>query len=161
MWKYVQDYKIYRCPTGEKGEKITYVAVDAANGLPRTNTMEKNVWLKNRSQVKRTATQLVFIDEGRVSPDSYAVYFNENSTGASEKWWDPPMVRHGDGTTISFVDGHAEHWRWKSKETLEFGLKQAYYAVPTTPDGKQDLYKMQIRCWSRIDYAPTVTPRVD
>jgi prepilin-type N-terminal cleavage/methylation domain-containing protein/prepilin-type processing-associated H-X9-DG protein len=161
MWKYVGDHKIYRCPTGEKGEMITYVIVDAANGLPRTGTKEANVWLKSRSQIRRTATQLVFIDEGKVSPDSYAVYYNDGSTTASEKWWDPPMVRHGDGTTISFVDGHGEHWKWKSKETVDIGRKGLGYIAPTTPDGKQDLYKMQIRCWSKLGYAPSVTPKID
>ena len=161
MWKYVRDYKIYRCPTGNKGEMITYVIVDAANGLPRNGTEAANVWIKNRSQIRRTATQLIFIDEGKVSPDSYAVYYKEVSTAASEKWWDPPMVRHGDGSTISFTDGHAEHWKWKSKETVDLGRKGEYYVAPTTPDGKQDLYKMQIRCWSKIGYAPSVTPKVN
>jgi prepilin-type N-terminal cleavage/methylation domain-containing protein/prepilin-type processing-associated H-X9-DG protein len=161
MWKYVQDYKIYRCPTGNKGEMITYVIVDAANGLPRNGTEAARVWLKNRSQIRRTATQLVFIDEGKVSPDSYAVYYNEGSTTASEKWWDPPMVRHGDGTTISFTDGHAEHWKWGSKETVDIGRTGNGYVAPTTPGGKQDLYKMQIRCWSKIGYTPSVTPKID
>jgi prepilin-type N-terminal cleavage/methylation domain-containing protein/prepilin-type processing-associated H-X9-DG protein len=161
MWKYVRDYKIYRCPTGNKGEMITYVIVDAANGLPRTNTKTAHVWLKNRSQVRRTAAQLVFIDEGKVSPDSYAVHYNNDSTVASEEWWDPPMVRHGDGTTVSFVDGHGEHWKWKSKETVDLGRKGQNHVAPTTPDGKQDLYKMQIRCWSKIGYRPSVTPKVD
>jgi prepilin-type N-terminal cleavage/methylation domain-containing protein/prepilin-type processing-associated H-X9-DG protein len=161
LWKYIQNEKIYRCPTGNKGELITYVIVDAMNGLPRTSTKAAGVWLKNRNQVKRTATQLVFIDEGRVSPDSYAVNYNAGSTASSEVWWDPPMVRHGDGTAISFADGHAEHWKWGSKETVDIGRKGDGYIAPKTPDGKQDLYKMQVRCWSKIGYTPSVTPKVD
>jgi len=161
LWKYIQDHKMYRCPTGNKGEVITYVVVDSMNGLPRNFTINAGVWLKNRNQVKRTATQLVFIDEGRVSPDSYAVHYNEGSAPSSEIWWDPPMVRHGDGTTLSFVDGHAEHWKWSSKETVDLGRKGEYNVAPKTPDGKQDLYKMQIRCWSKIGYTPSVTPKVN
>jgi prepilin-type N-terminal cleavage/methylation domain-containing protein/prepilin-type processing-associated H-X9-DG protein len=160
LWKYIRDHKIYRCPTGNKGEMVTYVVVDAANGLPRNGTKAANVWLKHRGQIRRTATQLVFIDEGKVSPDSYAVYYND-ALAIAERWWDPPMVRHGDGTTISFTDGHAEHWKWNSKETVDLGRKGEYYVAPTTPTGKQDLYKMQIRCWSKIGYKPSVAPKVD
>jgi prepilin-type processing-associated H-X9-DG protein len=176
LWRYVKNDKNYRCPTGMKGELITYTALDAVNGLPRTGTKAAGVWLKNRNQIKRTATQLVYIDEGRVTPDSYAVNF-DNGESHSMFWYDPPMVRHGDGTTISFSDGHAECWKWKSKKTVDFGKsceKTAQYNVfpgnvPGHPewtqdnDDMQDLYLMQIRCWSRLGYTPPVAypPQVD
>jgi prepilin-type N-terminal cleavage/methylation domain-containing protein len=166
MWKYVRDYKVYRCPVGNKGEMTTYVAIDAANGLPRNGTENAHVWVKNRSQIRRTATQIIFIDEGRVTPDSYAVNF----TGTDQtKWFDPPMVRHGDGTVVSFSDGHTEHWRWKSKKTLDFGrqseVNPQYNVFPTGADQDkatmQDLYKMQIRCWSKLGYTPAFSPGLD
>jgi prepilin-type N-terminal cleavage/methylation domain-containing protein len=27
-------------------------------------------------------------------------------------WWDMPSNRHHQGASLSFADGHAEHWRW-------------------------------------------------
>jgi prepilin-type N-terminal cleavage/methylation domain-containing protein/prepilin-type processing-associated H-X9-DG protein len=171
LWKYILNDKIYRCPTGNKGEVITYIVLDGVNGLPRTNTKAAGVWLKNRNQIKRTAAQLVFIDEGRVTPDSYAVNFN------SPVWFDPPMVRHSDGSTVSFSDGHAEIWKWKSKKTAGFGKScetaPQYNAFPGNVtghpewtqdnDSMQDLYLMQIRCWSRLGYTPPAQypPKVD
>ena len=53
------------------------------------------------------------MDEGKVTPDSFAVYYN------TEKWFDPPEVRHSGGQVFSFVDNHAEIWKW-SKETSDF-----------------------------------------
>ena len=161
LFKYVQNEKIYRCPTGNKGEAITYVIVDGMNGLPRTNTKVGGVWIKNRNEIRRAANRTVFIDEGKVSPDSYAVHFNNGSPAASEEWWDPPMVRHGDGVALSFADGHSEHWRWGTKETVELGKKGDYYQKPKTDAGRQDMYKMQIRTWGSIGYKPSITPKVD
>jgi len=155
LWKYVNDYNIYRCPTGNKGEMITYVIVDAANGLPRAGTEAAGVWLKNKSQIIKPASRLVFIDEGKVSPDSYAVYYNEGSAAASEKWWDPPMIRHEAGTCVSFADGHSAHHKWKSKETISIGNSGAYNVPPTTCAGKNDLYWMQIGCWGQLGYTPS------
>ncbi len=162
LYKYVKNDKVYRCPTGMKGELITYTALDAVNGLVRTegsiSTKDAGVWLKNRNQIKRTATQLVYIDEGKVTPDSYAVYYN------TQLWYDPPMVRHSNGTVVSFADGHAECWKWKSKKTMDFGKlceTNPQYSVfpgkvPGHPewaqddDVAQDLYLMQLRCYSKL-----------
>jgi len=33
LWDYAKDYDIYKCPTGRRGEFVTYAAVDAMNGL--------------------------------------------------------------------------------------------------------------------------------
>jgi prepilin-type N-terminal cleavage/methylation domain-containing protein/prepilin-type processing-associated H-X9-DG protein len=163
LWKYIQNYKLYRCPTGDKGELITYVIVDGVNGLPRANTKAANVWLKNRNQIQKTAKRLIFIDEGKISPDSYAVNYNTGAAATSEMWWDEPMVRHGNGTVVSFADGHTEWWLWRSKWTIEQGLKAIGGVAPPTSDtaAYNDLYQMQIGCWGKLGYKPTKTPMVD
>lgn len=171
LWKYTGDYNIYRCPTGNNSEMITYTILDAANGMSRVDTQTARVWLKNKNQIKRAITQLVFIDYGLILPDSYAVNFN------SPVWFDPPPVRHGDGCTVSFSDGHTEYWKWKSQKTVDFGkmceTTPMYNVfpgyVPGYPewtqdnDDMQDLYLMQIRCWSKLGYTPPAQypPQID
>jgi len=180
LWRYLRNDKIYRCPTGDKGELITYVMLDSMNGLPREGTVTASgapvlgLWIKYKSQIRRTSTRTVLIDEGRVTPDSYAV----NYTGGNQlKWFDPPMIRHGDGTTVSLADGHAENWKWKSKKTVEFGkfdeTASLYNVFPGNVPGHpewtqdmevmQDLYLMQIRCWGKLGYTPPAAypPKVD
>lgn len=164
LWKYLRNYKSYRCMTGEKDELITYTIVDGANGRKegRGNGISNAEWNKYMSQIRKSALKLVFIDEGRVTPDSYAVNFNNPGwCSPAESWFDPPMVRHGDGTTFSFADGHAEYKKWGDKQTIDFGKAQAGCVQPTNDKSKQDLYWMQIRCWGRIGYTPSITPRID
>lgn len=102
------------------------------------------------------------MDEGKVTPDSFAVMYN------AEKWWDAPEIRHGDGQVFSFADNHAEYWKW-SKESLELGnryIQGAYnpssspHYPPTTTAGKQDLYRVQYGCWGQLGYSPSVKPSV-
>ncbi len=155
---FVKDYKPYRCPTGNKGEMITYNFVDSMNGCPGIpeNTGRGPVgsaWIKNRNQLKKTASAIVLIDEGRVTPDSFAVYINQ------ERWFDPPEVRHGEGTVLSFADNHAEYWKW-SKETAEIGQRAGYDQAPTTNAGKQDLYRVQIGTWGKITYTPSTPIKI-
>jgi prepilin-type N-terminal cleavage/methylation domain-containing protein/prepilin-type processing-associated H-X9-DG protein len=161
--RYVRNFKIYTCPRGQKGELVTYQLVDAMNGewKYRSGNSEsspvKAICYKAMSQVRKTSQQLAFIDEGRQTEDSYAVFYN------SQKWFDYPPIRHGDGTTVSFADGHAAYWKWKARETVENG--RAYNAcmhpsqlTPATCTGINDLYKMQIGCWGRIGYTPALPP---
>jgi prepilin-type processing-associated H-X9-DG protein len=65
--------------------------------------------IKKRTEITNPAPayRLVFLDEGYMTPDAFAVHYNQ------EQWWDDPPVRHGDGTSISFADGHSEHKKWK------------------------------------------------
>jgi prepilin-type processing-associated H-X9-DG protein len=158
----VRQFKIYACPTGRKDELVTYLIVDAMNGEWKYRSKDnsegsplKGLCLKFVSKIRKTAQQVVFIDEGRQTPDSYAVYYE------SQMWFDYPPVRHGDGTTVSFADGHASYWKWKARETIDNG--RLYNAnqnppqlQPVTCQGINDLYKMQIGCWGKINYTPTL-----
>lgn len=101
------------------------------------------------------------MDEGKVTPDSFAVLYTQ------EKWWDAPEIRHSNGQVFSFVDNHAELWKW-SQETITLGLaalngsynSSAQNYAPTTNNGKQDLYKIQLSCWGNLGYNPSVQPNV-
>jgi len=162
LYPYVKNEKLYQCPTGVRGEMRTYSIVDSMNGLYRTGTrLASNVgvrvgrtvlWIKKRTEitVPGPASRIVFLDEGRVTPDSYATHYD------TERWWDPPHVRHGDGTNVSFADGTAGYWKWKGKKTIEDGklANPLHQMVPTTPDEYEDLHNMQRAVWGRLGYTP-------
>jgi len=155
LWPYVRELKLYRCPTGLRGEMLTYAAMDGANGLARTGTTKHPwIWLKKRSDIKGSpAERLVYIDEGWVTPDSFAVYYNQ------EQWWDDPPVRHGDGTNVAFADGHAEYHKWRAAETIQHGRAEVRTHTtprwtPTSDEGKKDLHWIQKGCWGGLGYNP-------
>ena len=164
LWPYCRDLKPYHCPSGGPGEVRNYSIVDSMNGYPRSGTYIGNVgtkigqtvlWLKKISEIRTPGPEhrAVFIDEGWITPDSYAVHFQ------MALWWDDPPVRHSDGATLSFADAHCEHWMWKSPDTVSYGWSHdrnhlgGQYA-PATTEGKEDLQRLQTAVWGRLGYVP-------
>jgi prepilin-type N-terminal cleavage/methylation domain-containing protein/prepilin-type processing-associated H-X9-DG protein len=166
LWPVAKNEGCYKCPTGLRNEFVTYSIVDAMNGLHRDQTyvartnyctdvgarVGKTVlWCKKRTDIvsPTAAERMVFIDEGKMTPDSFAVNYVGNGT-----WWDDPPTRHGDGTTVSFADGHATHLKWRSTETIEFGKKaeKRYWGGfrPTTDEGIDELNEFRRLVWGKI-----------
>jgi len=158
LWPYCKNAELYRCPTGYRGEMLTYNIVDSMNGFPqpgdlRGRTGTEGRIIKIRTHIRTPQDRIVFVDEGWVTPDSYAVHY------VNEMWWDDPMVRHGDGTNFGFADGHSEYWKWKGKETVDFGKSAdrthpANDITPVTTDGKADLHRVQRAVWGGLGYDP-------
>jgi len=167
LYPYTKKETLYRCPTGVRGEMRTYTIGDSMNGIPRDGThvnervgvrVGKTVlWIKKRTDISSPspAYRLVFLDEGRITPDSYATHY------VNQQWWDPPFVRHGDGTNVAFADGHSAYWKYRGKKTLETGKLAAvagrtatdlHQMVPESPEDIEDLHKMQKAIWGRLGY---------
>ena len=157
LWPYIKNVDLYRCPTGTRGEMLTYAAMDGVNGRSRSGegTVKDGAWIKNRMDIRDMPSRIVFIDEGWVTPDSFAVHYDR------ETWWDDAPVRHGDGVTLSFADGHADYHKWIAIDTIKKGRARQrghpgnHYA-PGTDEGKRDLQWIQKGCWGKLGYAPTV-----
>jgi len=168
MWPVVNNEGVYKCPTGRRGEWVTYSVLDSMNGLNGSNgrgavstggnhvtavgtRVGKTVlWIKRKTEIASPAPpeRLVFIDEGAMTPDSFAVHYDQNT------WWDNPMVRHGDGTTTSWADGHISHYKWSSPETIQFGRDHInYYGggfTPQTPEAQEELRQFRRYTWGKI-----------
>ena len=154
LWPYVKEEGLYKCPTGVRGQFITYAIMDAMNGRNRANEGTGDCFIRNRMDIDKMAERMVFIDEGWVTPDSFAVHYNR------EVWWDDAPVRHGDGVVLSFADGHGEHHRWKGSDTIIEGRKaimtHSNDRAPTTEEGERDLHYIQKGCWGKLGYKPDV-----
>jgi len=168
MWPAVSNEGCYKCPTGRRNEWITYSALDAMNGLNASNgrtgvstgtnhvTAVGNrvgrtvLWIKRIGEIgsPTPAERMVFIDEGAMTPDSFAVHYSQNA------WWDNPMIRHGDGTTVSWADGRASHYKWNAPETIAWGRDHRdYYGsgfTPTTPEGQEELRTFRRLVWGKV-----------
>jgi prepilin-type N-terminal cleavage/methylation domain-containing protein/prepilin-type processing-associated H-X9-DG protein len=160
LFPYCKAEKVYRCPTGIRGEMRTYSTGYGMNGcFDATGTYIGNrgvrvgrtvLMVKKRLEitVPAPAYRLVFLDEGQISPDSYAIHY------VTPRWWDPPFVRHGDGTNVSFADGHSDYWKYRGAETIRAGkmANLQYNYSPTTEEGLADVRKMQEAIWGRVGY---------
>jgi prepilin-type N-terminal cleavage/methylation domain-containing protein/prepilin-type processing-associated H-X9-DG protein len=160
LFPYCQAEKVYRCPTGVRGEMRTYSTGYGMNGcFDAAGTYVGNqgvrvgktvLMVKRRSEITdpAPALRLVFLDEGRVTPDSYAIQY------LTPQWWDPPFVRHADGTNVSFADGHSDYWKYIGAETIRVGKmpNPQHNYRPTTDDGQADVRRMQVAIWGRVGY---------
>jgi prepilin-type N-terminal cleavage/methylation domain-containing protein/prepilin-type processing-associated H-X9-DG protein len=162
LWPYLKDLGIYKCPTGKRlptglPQALTYAIMFSMNAVNHTWTQGvRGAYIKNMSEITdpAPALRLVFIDEGYMTPDAYAVWYLQ------ETWFDSPPVRHGDGATLSFADGHADHWKWKGTDTIQHARDEENTSpntqwAPSTSEGYQDLYRMQRGCWGKLGYTPT------
>ncbi len=161
LWNYAKDLGMYACPTGIRGEMLTYNLMDGVNGMPRNGTYNtstgapmagpngRKLWVKKTAEIASPAYRLAFIDEGASTPDSFAVNWNSSVT----TWWDDPPVRHGDGTVVSFADGHVEHRKWKAAQTVKYGKRYADYKGPgfaaSTSDELEDMLFIHEGCWGQ------------
>ena len=148
LWSYVKNLGIYKCPTGLAGEMLTFAAMDGVNGLQRTGTVEGVHWVKNLNDIRRPHSRIVFIDEGWVTPDSFAVHFNQ------ALWWDDPPCRHGAGVSLSFSDGHSRWEKWKGSDTVKLGLERIIgHSNNASPgNGLEDLQFIQKGWWGELGY---------
>ncbi|MBW2647073.1 MAG: prepilin-type N-terminal cleavage/methylation domain-containing protein [Deltaproteobacteria bacterium] len=106
LFPYCKDLKLYKCPTGKQGELRTYAVVDAMNcrGWDHEANMQGAVMLKKRMDIRNPGQRFVFVDDGGVGAAHAGGW---TCWVRDDKWWDPPPIRHGLGTTFSFADGQA------------------------------------------------------
>jgi prepilin-type processing-associated H-X9-DG protein len=158
LFPYVKNERLYKCPTGLRGETRTYAIVDSMNGWPSGPRIKKRV------QIRRPGERVVFLDEGCITFASWSVpYGTEAWYGgvvAVAGFWngnnrhkDPPPIRHGNGTNFSYADGHSEYWKWKDPRTISYGRLEVG-SGPNQP-GNPDLHRVQKAVWGELGYTPS------
>ena len=153
LWEYLKNPKIYLCPAGKLKHSVTYQIVDSMNGFQQPDTIAAGVWFNNRGELSKPGEKIVFIDVGEVRSSSYHVSYKD------AKWLDRPPLRHRDGATVSFADAHSIYWKWKGEDTIGFGRNDKSSngdRQPTSPEGKEDLQKLQESVWGKLGYKPSV-----
>ena len=147
LFRYTKDVKIYKCPRAEPDETRSFSVVDGMNVIviPLAVDFRPVILIKTRQQVKKTYERMVFVDDGGV--ESYTQGGWTVSLRTPPEWWDLPPARHGDGTTFSFADGHAEYHKWLDPSTFECAKTQSRPCPITPVTETRDLKWAQIAAW--------------
>ena len=152
LWPYVKSLKIYKCLTVSKivrsgsQEEIlrTYSVSDSMNCKDWSGMGA--VMIKKRMDIPNPAYRIVFLDDGGTTPSALGGWTVQVTL---EQWWDPPPIRHGDGTTFSFADGHSDYHKWKDPRTIEFGKRVPPEAGSGTQAGNEDLHWAAVAMWGK------------
>jgi prepilin-type N-terminal cleavage/methylation domain-containing protein/prepilin-type processing-associated H-X9-DG protein len=122
IWDYNKSYAIYQCPSSRAivhglggvtpAHNRSYsISVQLNCNNAKTDAGTKPV--KKSTEVRNSSATFVFAEENQISIDNGAM--GVFSTGAAQfpNIRNLPAARHNDAGTLSFVDGHAEIWKWK------------------------------------------------
>jgi prepilin-type N-terminal cleavage/methylation domain-containing protein/prepilin-type processing-associated H-X9-DG protein len=122
LFPYIGSIRLYKCPTGEKGERVTYSIQLTMNG-DLYCCIEESMLNRKLSQIRNSGTSLVFLDEGKWPHSPWGLHATHMT------WWDQPTIRHSDGTNWGFADGHAEYHKWVNEATKDLAVQMGL------PDG--------------------------
>ena len=143
----VTQYKVMEYYNDASPPARTYSICDSMNCRAwdsSTNTNMGVTTYKRRMQIREPAYRGVFVDDGGTCPSALGGW---TVWATKWQWWDPPPVRHGDGTNFSFADGHVDYHKWKDPRTIEFGKRIPPTATSEVQDGNEDIYWSSITVW--------------
>lgn len=120
LWKWIKDYKVYKCPVGDKGQEVTYAMAHSMNtwavppnGSAGPGSIKTGRNIKLRTDIKNTAARFVFLDAGFAKQGAFYVNYDQAGTAAPPgSFGDHRPTRHGKGTTFVFADQHVEYKKW-------------------------------------------------
>lgn len=138
LYPYVPDVNVFSCPSDDAQINMRSYSINCVlNGENWGHAPFRQL-----GQITDPADTFVFIEE--YDPRGYNIgSFALQKTG--DQWVDFPAHRHGNrwrggntfgnGSCLSFVDGHVEFWRWDDPRTLQ--LNGFYNNTPNNPDLKR------------------------
>ena len=139
LFKYVPAYYSHHCPgdTRNKYKKVgsgfafgSYSKTDGMNGATDGSGVG---WAGQKpyrkiSSVDSVAEAAVFVEEADSRGYNLGTWVLDaylSPAGGSIRWVDPFAVFHGNVSTFSFADGHAESHTWRDPLTIEAAKKSA------------------------------------
>ncbi|MDD5139614.1 MAG: prepilin-type N-terminal cleavage/methylation domain-containing protein [Verrucomicrobiales bacterium] len=91
--------------------------------------------LTRSSQLHNPTKVFVFLDECEETiEDGLFLFYREPSL----IWQNSTSHRHNQGENLSFADGHAEYWKWRSAKKM-----QGYHEIATSSEEVIDIRRLQ------------------
>ena len=127
LGSYSKTASIYRCPSDRSRVFVDGVAKDRVRSVSMNEYLGGmvNCWINDptpngpqrMSQIPRPAMTFAFIDH---HPDSITspLFQVDRNQGENLRIISWPGIFHGQGASVTFVDGHAELHRWRDDRTV-------------------------------------------
>jgi len=149
LFPYVKNLRLYKCPTGVRGEMVTYSIVASMWGgsTPVSGGHDEELCFEKRAELLRPGERIVFVDEGKWPGSPWGVWHDR------PMWWDIPTVRHSNGTDWGYADGHSEYHKWVDRRTMDLALLRPPYEhvnpgyASVTHEDSEDLEWLQRGIW--------------
>ena len=146
IFPYVNDTQVYHCPADRS------VMGNPATLRSRSYAMDyylNGENLHGSDPAPVTFTGVATRYGGIASPAKVFVFADESAMtindgefmiyrAPSQTWIDVPSDRHNRGGSLSFADGHCEHWKWRAPKQIQV---QGYSVM--SPADAQDLQQLQ------------------
>jgi prepilin-type N-terminal cleavage/methylation domain-containing protein/prepilin-type processing-associated H-X9-DG protein len=159
LWPFLREEKAYRCTEARKEFHRTFSIVQSMNSSWTGQwAPPQGEIITNLGQVKKASERIVFVEEGQPSPNGYMVIHDISANGWI--WIDKPQAPHVKGSNFSFVDGHAEFWKWEDPRTLAWASvdwteENAGSSITTDQTNNKDLVRVIKATWGDIKgYTP-------
>ncbi len=136
LFQYNSTVGIYQCPTDREFNFGGGQILRRARSYSLNGHMAGNVdWVQGPAHPPHTklslisnpgpAGNLVFVDENEVTIDDGYFAIPAAGPNLGSYWQNSPACRHGNSSTLSFADGHAEAWRWVEETTCQINSHNA------------------------------------
>jgi prepilin-type N-terminal cleavage/methylation domain-containing protein/prepilin-type processing-associated H-X9-DG protein len=123
LFKYVESTGVYHCPGDLRTKHLKPGRGWAWDSYSKANGMNGSSWNPNQpfyvklSAVAAPSEAMVFVEEADPRGFNRGTWVID--VAPSPGWVDPFAVFHGDTSTLSFADGHAESRRWIEATTIK------------------------------------------
>jgi prepilin-type N-terminal cleavage/methylation domain-containing protein/prepilin-type processing-associated H-X9-DG protein len=144
MWTYCPSAGVYHCPGDQRakqGRNINlwaWVSYSKAAGMNGDGWQGSNAftgaapYFTKVAEIRQPGMSMVFVEEQDPRNENLGTWaiFVQPNLG----WVDPFAVAHGNDSSLSFADGHAENHKWVDNRTLQAARDSAagksvfYYA---------------------------------
>ena len=127
MWPYCPSAGVYHCPGDQRAKQgrnlnlwawVSYSKAHPMNGggwQGSSATGGPQPYFTKMTEIRNAAMSMVFVEEQDPRNENLGCWVINIPTG----WVDPFAVAHGNDSSFSFADGHAENHKWVDKATLK------------------------------------------
>lgn len=146
MWPYIENIDSYHCKADIRAARqnvgFRSYSMIATIRNAHAGTTVGDHQIHKMSEIKSPGDKIVIVESQRKVGNAYTW-----NMGAwvidliGNNWNEPPANWHTKGVCLAYADGHAEKYKWKNKETIEWLQSEVIPDSPSPPHSHTDDYQ--------------------